>query len=425
MMPENIVFYFPYNRGAGGVNILFLRLSNYLANNTNYDIYIVDYEDGYMVTHNTNDRVRELYLEPNVPLCIPEDSAVILQTIPPWHLPKELEFPLNTRLLFWNLHPYNLLWDFSIDRSTKPLPYRIRTWYSQCLVNRFVSVLVEHHGIVFMNSENLRNTEKITGRSIENPVYLPVPSDEPKKQALTFSNKFAWLGRLANFKISILNYTMTRLSEYSRTRRFGIDFYVIGDGPDRNQVEDAAKSCENEHFKVIFVGEIDFSQLEQFLTNNVSVLFAMGLSALDGARLGMPVVLLDFSYQPLNGDYVFKYLHETEKYTLARDIGTWAYKKGNQSLEKMIDDLRNNYEEIGQLCYEYYKQNHTIDVVATKLLAAIDHCDLRYYDVQSLRRSLTLAIHKLIVRICGLVVRIGKRMVRLFLKRGTGTVRLL
>jgi hypothetical protein len=157
----------------------------------------------------------------------------------------------------------------------------------------------------------------------------------------------------------------------------------------------------------------------------------MGVSALDGARLGMPVVLLDFSYQPLNGDYVFKYLHQTENYTLGRDIGTWAYKEGNQSLEKMIDDLHNNYEEIGQLCYEYYKQNHTLDVVATKLLAAIDHCTLRYYQVQSLPRGLRPTVIKLIVRIYGLTVRvygltvrIAKRMVRLLLKQETETAHL-
>lgn len=383
-----IVFYFPYKRGAGGVNVLFLRLSDYLADNSDHDIFIADYQDGYMATHNTNKRVRELYLKPDEPLLLPEDAVVILQTIPPWHLPKELEFPSNTKLLFWNLHPYNLLWDFSIDRSKKSHSYRIKTWYSRHLVKKFVSTTLRKNGIVFMDGENLLNTEKITDRRIRNPIFLPVCTNEPNKHPQFFSNQFAWLGRLADFKISILNHTIEKLAEYALRKNFEIDFFVIGDGPDRNKVEEQAKSSDNEYFKVIFMGEIDIVNLDKFLISNVNVLFAMGTAGLDGARLGIPVVLLDFSYEPLKGDYVYKFLYETENYTLGRDIGDWAYKPGNTSLETIVDGLRTEYEKHSNECYNYVVQNHGIDVVAKKLLESVDNCKMNYRSLKKYQQGL-------------------------------------
>lgn len=390
MNSENypIVFYFPYKEGPGGVNVLFLRLSDYLADNSDHEIFIADYENGYMVTHNTNKRVRELYLKPDEPLLFPEDAIIILQSLPPWHLPKELKFTLKTRLIFWNLHPHNLLWDFKLDNLSRPLSNKLKTVYSIYLIKQFISELLKYNALIIMDGENKQATEAIINKYIYDSILVPVPTEYLNRQSFSFSNNFAWLGRLADFKISILIETIKKLAEYALKKKFKINFMIIGDGPDKNIIVKSVELYKNKYFKVNFVGEIDITNLETFLINNVSVLFAMGTSALDGARLGIPVVLLDFSYKPLKGDYIFRFLYETKNFTLARDIGDWAYESGNTSLENIIYNLLNDYDKISNKCFEYVKQNHEIDVVAKKFINLINNCKMDYRKMKKYRNGL-------------------------------------
>ena len=396
MIPKNIIFYFPSNTGAHGVNILFLSLANYFANNTEYNIFIGDYENGYMVTQNKNPKVRELYIIKNQVIDIPHDSIVIIQTVAPWHIENELNFHNDTKILFWNLFPYNLLHYFRDYRSNIPSLIKLGAAYPQFLMKMFVTILVEKNGIIFAMAEERRSAETVLDKKLEIPFYVPVFSDDPRKKTFKFNHQFAWIGRLADFKISILTHTIEKLSEYSKKEKYKIVFYVIGDGPDKSDVEYKASLCENEYFEVVFKGEVEHTQIEQFLTKTVCVLFAMGTSALEGGRLGLPTILLDFSYYPIGGDYKFKYLFETEEYSTGDEVGTLEYKGGYHSLDSIIDELRdeNKYEKVGTLCYQYYQEHHDIKFVFKRLIDAIDRCDLRYEAIKSLRHNPIMKMFK-------------------------------
>ena len=112
-----IIFYFPFENKAGGVNILFLRLSEYLALNTNHPIYISDYKDGYMAKNNRCKKVKLLPINSDRLRKTPKNSLIVLQSTPSWHISflKGLDIRGETRILFWNLHPYNFLRGFNIN----------------------------------------------------------------------------------------------------------------------------------------------------------------------------------------------------------------------------------------------------------------------------------------------------------------------
>lgn len=401
MKPKNIIFFFPYNRGAGGVNILFLKLANHLAMITDLNIYLGDYENGYMITNNRNPKVKSLYLISNKPMIIPHDSIIICQTMAPWMLLDELKFRTDTKILFWNLHPYNLLWYFSFAKLHKTLLSRIIAFYPQFLMKKFVDIIIKHKGIVFMDAENRKSAEKVIAGNINIPFYLPVFSDPAIKHSFRMRGNFVWLGRLADFKVSILIYIMKKMSTYSLERRHRIKFYIIGDGPQKAEIQNAACSVANDYFEIIFIGEIENEKLADYLRKTASVLFAMGVSALDGARIGLPTILLDFSYESIDDDYDFNYLFETEDYTLGREISSNPHKKGNHSLENMIDELydEDKYQRLCDLCFEYYKSNHDINAVANKLLKAVDQCVLRYKNIRSLRRNFLMTTLKAVRRL--------------------------
>lgn len=368
-----------------------------MANNTNYNIYIGDYEDGYMVTHNKNSKVKELLLFENHKLNIPDDSIIVFQTISPWYIEDELKLKDETKLLFWNLHPYNLLAYFRNYREDIPFIFRIALPYIQHLMRKFATNLLTHDGLVFMDGENRMGAEEMLGKKIENPYYLPVAGETPNRFSFTYGNSFAWIGRLADFKISILVHTMEKLAEYAYVNTYEIKFHIIGDGPERWRVEKSASECENEYFKTFFVGEIEYLQIENYLISSVNVLFAMGTSALEGSRIGIPTVLLDFSYQSFEIDYRYRYLFETEEYTLGREIRHIGYKNDGLQLGELINELRDSkrYQVVSDKCFEYYYANHDVKSVSHKLLDAIERSNLRFEEIKSLRNNLVMNAFKI------------------------------
>lgn len=371
-----------------------------MANTTEHTVYIGDYTDGYMVSHNKNAKVHELRLAEHRPLNIPEDSVIVFQTLPPWYISDELEMPDDTKILFWNLHPYNLLMYFKQKRKDQPFYYRIGSPYVQYLMKKFLSVLLQHDGIVFMDGENRKSAETILHKRIESPHYVPVAADSPNKVLFHYNSSFAWLGRLADFKVSILAETIARVSEYSTKEKHQIMFYVFGDGPDRKLIEQLANKFENDYFKLIFRGEIGYAEIERCLSSTASLLFAMGASALEGARIGIPTVLLDFSYQALKKTYKYNYIFETKDYTLGKEIDGLGYEEGSRSMHDVINELRNEdrYQEISSRCYQYYREHHDVNVVSQKLIEAIDRCNLRYVDIKSLRYNIIMKTFRVITK---------------------------
>ena len=67
---KNLYFFFPY-RGVGGVPVLFLRLANYLEKLDLYNIFLIDYQDGYMANnYNQKSNIRFVSYSQDTKFCI-------------------------------------------------------------------------------------------------------------------------------------------------------------------------------------------------------------------------------------------------------------------------------------------------------------------------------------------------------------------
>ena len=49
-----IAFCFPY-KGVGGVSLLFARVAAVIAKNDKYEVFVIDYKDGYMAMNRTGE----------------------------------------------------------------------------------------------------------------------------------------------------------------------------------------------------------------------------------------------------------------------------------------------------------------------------------------------------------------------------------
>lgn len=377
--------------------VLFLRIADALLDSyPELCISLIDYPDGYMAKNASDQRLEILPLIPGQKIVIPNDAVCVMQSLPLWRIPPEISFGDETRLLLWHLHPFNIApgahWLYPKQNRFSPALLLRKALFSaqRKKLRNLVEECHQYRGLIFMDRANLDGLKLATGAHIDGPVFVPVPSSdvmgEPVNRAVPESPlKCAWIGRLEDFKIPILSYTLERVAAYATTRNCPIVFHIIGSGEQAEEITAFARSLESQFFSVICHGNIPLSQLDTFLANNIDLLFAMGTAALEGAKLAIPVVLLDFSYSPLIGDYKYSYLFDTKDFSLGSLITDVHYHQGNTSLESIFDDLINSYSGLSIKTKSYCLDRHSMENVLKRFVSAACDTQLTFGLVSKLK----------------------------------------
>ncbi len=397
---SSITFFFPYIE-VSGVPVLFRRMAEYIAARYGIHTYVVDYSDGYM--GRTLDRHSGASLIPfqdGEPVTIPADTVLILQAVLPYTMRPELQISASTRVVFWTLHPSNLI------QTVIPLPW-FRDFQSRHLwFHRFGNALLfpglterlrdlvvqmaENNAILFMDGVNFEHTTIFLGADVGDPVFVPVACDDVaqnKKLSFgadidpSFPLSITWLGRLADFKIHILVYTLKRLSVYAQQTGRPIRFHVIGDGPDAALVREL--DIEHDAFQVVWAGVLTGQDLDDYLVEETDVLIAMGTSALEGAKLGVPTILVDLAYGVMDvaKDYKYRWLFQSEGYVLGAFLSDKSFEQGNRTLESMVESLPEQYADLSAMTYLYCAENHFISAVSQTFLDTINQATFHYGDM--------------------------------------------
>ena len=229
-------------------------------------------------------------------------------------------------------------------------------------LKQFVEILLSNHGLYFMDKSNLELTEKYLYLKIINRQFLPVPADfvnnevnyRAKKQ-LDEIVKFGWIGRLCDFKSYILIYAIQCLNNIAcnfEGRKF--QFHIVGSGPMESYIKRAVSKCDS--VEIIYHGYLPHKQIDNFL-KDVDILFAMGTSALEGAKLGIPTILLDPILKKVKGDYVFRMLQDTDEYDLGHFISNKDFIRNNTSLNDLLVNIFQNYETVSNDVLTYSSLN--------------------------------------------------------------------
>lgn len=365
-----IAFYFPYG-SIGGVSVLFLRLAARLTES--YRVIIMDLNDGYMANHLPQGCE---FLPYDQPEKLPEDSLLILQSCPLWRIKGLAMFPKGTRIFFWNLHPDNLtprLVSWGLNSSwhhfAAAFIHALSRGRRQKL-RMLVSHLIERKSIVFMDRENARKTTTSLGLSANDCVYLPILTDEPTLSREPFDAidtlECGWIGRLEDFKMPILLHLIDRLDQIASPKP---RLTIVGDGSGRKAIEAALEKCRN--LSVQFTGTIGFQDLDSKIVR-FHALFAMGTSALEGAKLGIPTFCLDYSYRPITGLYRFRYIFETHGYNLGEEIGE-RHLESQSSLEAKISDLIQSPNELGERCRRHWEGSYSPEFVVKRFVDLVEN----------------------------------------------------
>ena len=386
-----LVFCFPY-RGVGGVSLLFLRVAEELASAAGVETYLVDYSDGFMAKHRRPELTHLIEYRDDEAVSIPDDAVAVFQSMTPWSIYPSLKMAPTVRIFYWNCYPFNLIptlpgfrrYMQSNQAIGRIVLATILRGYRNKMI-RLIRLLLDKYSLVFMDTGNVSTTEAYLEIAIPDPEFLPIPVVMPaQKKTLTDldfpSNglRIAWLGRVVDFKYHILKYALKELNNIQADVGCPIVFTIIGSGDFDEDLQNDVLALKN--LSVHFIKHIAPSELDEFLCKEVDVLMAMGTSALEGAKLGIPTILLDFSYSEIPDGYRFQWLHEKLGYSLGERIDERHLVAGNQSLLECLRHALIGYPALSDLAFSHFVEHHSLNKVATRLLQLVAKAECTYGD---------------------------------------------
>ena len=372
-----LFFCFPEKK-IGGVSILFLRVSSVLSKKFSRDTYLIDYKDGYMA-QNLDEEDKLIPYNPSAEVDLEgkksNENIIIFQSMTPWSIFKNIVSE-DSRVIFWTCHPNNFIPDlhflnFLGDGFKKFfLKVFLYTYYKKS--KDFVKYLLKENSLFFMDRTTLKNTSYFLDISVENPEFLPIAIEKsslenplvPLEKVTLF-----WIGRLVDFKYFILEKLILDLERLVPNLSFSLK--VIGDGPYLKNLNSLKSKVS---YEISVEREIENNKLDDYLINNCSILFAMGTAALEGAKLGIPTILLDISYKRISQAYNYRWLFERDGMTLGENVKDVSLDSSNDdSLELRINEYLENFKEISSKTLKYFDNNHNLENTSSELLKKIDN----------------------------------------------------
>jgi hypothetical protein len=388
----HIVFFFPY-KIVSGVPVLFATLAEHISNNhPKIEVSIIDYENGIINQLIKNKRINRIKFEDSKKIKVPKDSILILQSILPFSLRPELEINFNQQLFFWNLHPDCLILNnLTKIRTLDKFINKIR-FTSNLKIKSFIEFCMNKNGLVFMDDSNANQTLNYY-RINKEPIFLQI-CVRPLNKFLNKRNlnsislpdtlKFTYIGRVVDFKYHPLKKVISSLSELVKNKSINkkVIFYIIGDGKMINELKNFVSSNIN-NIKVVFLGVLDNNKIPKFLIDNkIDINFAMGTSVLDSIQMGVPTILLNYSYININSYPAYYFADEEKKFSLGRELNL------NDLSDSNLIGLRENINNYLLDPNKYisnalnYAEEFSVNLVGDKFLKSIKKSKLNYSDVE-------------------------------------------
>ena len=365
---EAICFWLPaYNTGGG--TYYFCEIAKYLVRNTNLHIYYMDYPDGYpsQLLRRTNVTILTYRLEDNS-FPVQEKCVIITNSTRAIQL---TNMRPDNKLLFWHYETAPCAWDIVFILGEK---------------QRYLNLTQQKHAMLFHDWSSWDILSQDCGTAYEKqylPLYLKQREVRPHEAPVDINEiNVAWIGRLAKEKNQSLFNVIDNFAKYHTSRKK--IFHIIGDGPLSCDVRKYIEKYKD-IIDFILTGTIPVNKLSQYLSDHVDVLFAMGLSVLEGASIGIPSVVVKLDIKPISGDEFF-WLSDSMDYCVGilpsqRDRFTVCFRSFATIINSVL--APGGKAAYGKRCYDYYLCNHSNEEFAIyQLLSAIKSDEMNMQELK-------------------------------------------
>ena len=270
---------------------------------------------------------------------------------------------LNNRVIFYSVHP-QVFFNYNrwMDRLCNQKKHAIE----------LVDLLYRNHALYIMDGPNLKALTDC-GWHPESVDWLPVPVNNYTGESSKFLQAqplhITYLGRgNEDYKIYPLIKVLQDLNQSDTDCRLSI----ITDTNERF-IELIKELVPGNRIAVDYLSNLQGEALDAYLLEQSSLHIAMGTSALEGAKMGIPSILIDWSEEEFPSNYRYRWLYECDDYCLGAQIinGELPYDNGTTLADKIkeISTLQ-GFKAVSDSCREYVEKNHSIRSFTDTLLEA-------------------------------------------------------
>ncbi|HEY6915513.1 MAG TPA: hypothetical protein VI413_12620, partial [Paludibacter sp.] len=265
--------------------------------------------------------------------------------------------------------------------------YSLRDSIKRIFIKPMIKQMILSGGFYYMDKSCSDSINKYFNINPDNE-YLPIPvmGIEKKNNAILNSlivkkNKdeipLSYIGRAANWKVNPVKKIISDLSEIKNKSKKEFILHIFTDDVEEFKKLLSYDSCEIE---IIYHANIFGRELDDFIKNKILINLAMGTSALESAKLGIPSILLDASYGEFPHNYKYNWVYSTESFSLGKVIDEDYTPTEGYTLDEIFKQVFEDESficDISNRCLEYTELNHNIETVASLFLEKANHCTNR------------------------------------------------
>jgi len=289
----------------------------------------------------------------------------------------------GNRIIFYSVHPDTFF-------LPSPMNYIFNFLFNHNkAILDFINCLNEHIALFFMDWPNVKAVYYNGVNQFDTVRYLPIP-------VFSYSNKYRYFKPLDNYTITYMGrgndvwkvYPLIKVLKDLNEISSNACLSIITDNNTLFQ-QMIKKLVPTNKISIKYYNNLYGMKLDDFLYNNSTLHISMGTSALEGGKLGIPTVLIDYSKEIFPDNYKYRWLYECDGYCLAGEIknGVLPYKNG-RPLDRIMYAISDEeeYKKISELCRMYVSKNHSIQSFVEMLehacintqMTAMDYCKTEF-----------------------------------------------
>lgn len=307
---------------------------------------------------------------------IDDFDLLLMPTSEYFNRSKCLYFKKN-KILIWSMGQYAFRYAFV--RSYRSKVGRLCVSFFGVPIAMLARILASK-GELFFTCASARNSD-LRYFDEGSQLIAPIAIDDPPLCYLPFDKaeyKLAWIGRVSHdFKVEPLKGLLGDLSLCANGPLKIAEFNVIGDGDALKHLESWIVDAKLP-FRVNLIGSIGISKLSEAIIKHADIVFSMGTSALESAKLGIPTIIAN----PYDAElYHSGFLDYERKYrwifnSSGMSMGEFVDKRvkapgRHSSLDEILGSVVTEGAELSGKCANYCKPFY-IDSVSAEVISFIN-----------------------------------------------------